>query len=72
MGWFPVAPVIRPLTLPERHLMGTTFACPSGTLVPRRALQGRNRELKTALALALGLAITCFGAAVLAANYIAN
>jgi len=30
------------------------------------------RELKTALALALGLAIICFGAAVLAANYIAN
>jgi hypothetical protein len=30
------------------------------------------RELRVALALALGLAITCFGAAVVAANYIAK
>lgn len=33
---------------------------------------GKMRELRVALALALGLAITCFGAAVVAANYIAK
>jgi hypothetical protein len=32
----------------------------------------RMRELRIALAVALGVAVTCFGATILAANYITN